>query len=111
MRCYAASLALHLSDDLLDDVNKALISQLQQKNIKADAARTYVQTIGAVRSNTPHSCLAAQVTFLPAHTSPVVCAGITAVTVISFTVVSQAGCALWQRLRQQAVKELESALY
>ncbi|KAL3163066.1 hypothetical protein ABBQ32_009489 [Trebouxia sp. C0010 RCD-2024] len=43
-----ASLALHLSDDLLDDVNKALISQLQQKNIKADAARTYVQTIGAV---------------------------------------------------------------
>lgn len=51
VRCYAASLALHLSDDLLDEVNKSLISHLQQKNIKADAARTYVQTIGAVRSH------------------------------------------------------------
>lgn len=51
--CYAAFLALHLSDDMLDEVNKTLISKLQQKNIKADAARTYVQTIGAVRS---HPC-------------------------------------------------------
>lgn len=49
--CYAAFLALHLSDDMLDEVNKTLISKLQQKNIKADAARTYVQTIGAVRSH------------------------------------------------------------
>lgn len=50
--CHAASLALHLSDDLLDEVNKTLISKLQQNNIKAEAARTYVQTIGAVRCST-----------------------------------------------------------
>ena len=45
----AASLALHLSGEQLDEVNKILIAQLQQRNIKPDAARTYVQTIGAVR--------------------------------------------------------------
>ncbi|DBB08467.1 hypothetical protein WJX82_000009 [Trebouxia sp. C0006] len=43
-----ASLALHLSGEQLDEVNKTLIAQLQQRNIKPDAARTYVQTIGAV---------------------------------------------------------------
>ena len=45
----AASLASHLSDTQLDEVNKTLIAHLQQKNLKPDAARTYVQTIGAVR--------------------------------------------------------------
>lgn len=54
--CPAAFLALHLSDDMLDEVNKTLIAKLQQKSIKADAARTYVQTIGAVRSHSSPSC-------------------------------------------------------
>ena len=46
----AASLATYLSDDQLDEINTILISQLQQKGIKPEAVRTYIQTIGAVRS-------------------------------------------------------------
>lgn len=43
-----ASLASYLSDDQLDEINTTLISQLQQKGIKPDAVRTYIQTIGSV---------------------------------------------------------------
>ena len=45
----AASLASYLSDDQMYEINTTLISQLQQKGIKPDAVRTYIQTIGSVR--------------------------------------------------------------
>jgi hypothetical protein len=45
---HAASLAVYLNDDLLNEVNDYVISRLQAQR-DAESTRTYVQTMGAIR--------------------------------------------------------------
>lgn len=52
----AGAVAPFLDDSLLDSVSNHLISKLQEGGLKPDAARTYVQGLGAISRAVGYRC-------------------------------------------------------